>query len=97
MEVPALSPDVGIVIDSVARALEDRRLSPGLISDTAPQWQNALPDHVITIEYTPRPAKGSKPRPKASYTISIVGERVNGRWRLWAGEFESLIEGRSSQ
>ncbi len=92
-----LSPEVDIVIDSVARALEDQRLSPRLISDTAPQWQNALPDHVITIEHTPRPARGSKPRSKASYTITIVGERVNGRWRLWAGEFETLIEARSSQ
>ena len=90
MRPKEISPDMELVVSAISTTLDGRQPAPEFISNAAPHWRDILPGHRITIEHIPRPPKGSKPRPRAYYLISIVGDRVNGRCSLSPSELMTL-------
>jgi hypothetical protein len=66
--------------------------TPDLLQEIAPQYRDAVSEHQVIIEHKPRPPKGTKPRPKAVYVISIRGKRVNGGWAFSPGQLADLLK-----
>lgn len=75
-----IGPELIVVLQTIADALHGRAPNADLVRTIAPQCRPHIPWHQVAIQYTPRPPKGSRPRRKAFYTISICGPGVDGRW-----------------
>jgi len=86
-----LTPELQLILSTIARALAGRAVTPELLADVAHEYRDAIPRHQIVVEHQPRPPKGSKPRPRASYTVRVRGPRIDGQWRFWPGLFSTLL------
>src|SRR5438477_2122024 len=86
-----VTPELGLVLKAMARALCGRLPNPDLLGKIAPQYRDVVPGHQVTIEHKPRPPKGTRPRLKAVYTISIIGDRVVGKWGFTPGQLAKLL------
>jgi len=87
-----VSPDVRAVLASLAVALLGRLPTPALLEQLAETYIDAVPQHRAKFEHVGRPPKGTKPRPRARYTLSIVGPRIDGRWTFSPGQLAKLLE-----
>ncbi len=90
-----LPPHVKEALAAIARALGQKTLTPDVLDQVAEQFANSLDGHKLRIEHRPRPPKGTTPRPKALYILSIIGPRVDGKWSFSCGEFADLLRGDS--
>lgn len=90
-ETACLTPEVRLVLTAIAYALCGRLPNPDLLNKIAARYCGAVPGHQSKIERRPRPPKGTKPRLKAIYTLSINGSRVDGRWNFTPGQLANIL------
>jgi hypothetical protein len=86
-----LPSDLKAVLLTISDALGGRKPNADLVRTIAHQCHPDIPGHKFSIEYTPRPPKGSQPRSRALYVISIRGHRTDGRWQFWPSQLVGLL------
>jgi hypothetical protein len=90
-DLQSLPPHVMTVLVAAANALGNKALTPESLQEIAGQFADSVGDHKARIEHQPRPPKGTKPRLKAVYTLSILGPRIDGRWGFSPGQLTELL------
>jgi hypothetical protein len=90
-EKMGLSPEISIVFLTIAEALGERTPNPDLLRAVVPECRPVIPGHNVTIKYAHRSPKGTRPRRRSSFTISIQGIRVDGIWYFTIGQLVALL------
>lgn len=86
-----MTPEMNVVLISLAGALNGRTPTRELMMDFVDQHRNIIPEHQFDIKHAPRTPKGRKPKLPAIYTFSIRGPRIDGQWNISTGPLMELL------
>lgn len=87
-----LTPELGLILSALARALAGRAVTPELLAELVNEYRDAIPGHQIFVEHQLRPPKGSQPRSRALYKIRVIGPRIDGQWPFWPSQLSKLLD-----
>lgn len=82
------SPELRIALEAIGVALRGRVPTIELLSALAPEYCDAVPDHMVKAIHKP---KGELAPNKAFFRIVISGNRVDGAWNLTTGQLRDAL------
>ena len=83
-------PELRKVLGNIARALGGRDPDPALILALRPEYENAVSDHKVQIEYF---SEGYTDDPEClpEYAVSLTGRRFLASWLLLESDLRRFI------
>ena len=78
---------VRLVFAAIGEVMSSKRLAPEMLSLIPIDRGSVVPDHVVTISHV----TGKEARRRRGYfVVTITEPQINGRWRFWSGQLETL-------
>jgi len=88
-------PETQSALRAIADALKGRVPSPELLDSLRPEYENAVPDHKVSLEWYPKgymfPEGRDQPAWTAEYGLLIGGKSLIAGWLIAAQDFEKVL------